>query len=203
MPTKSKTRAKPAPKASRDPIATRAALLEAAREQFNAVGYFGTDTNRIARRAGFAPGTFYKHFADKKAVFMEVYQEWHREQRKLISGLTLQENDPHAYCAKLARGFLPFYTEWRGFRASVRALAATETDVQEFRHQRREDLVAFAQQARRVFGKPPGPTAEALTMILALERLGDGIAEKEFERFGVPLEDALGQLEQTLARFLA
>src|SRR5580698_765738 len=63
-------------KQNRDPVATQAALLDAAEALFNAHGFEGTDTNRIARAAGFAPQTFYRHFEDKRAVFLAVYERW-------------------------------------------------------------------------------------------------------------------------------
>ena len=40
--------------------------------EFIESGYAGTDTNRIARRAGFAPQTFYRWFADKTAILRAV-----------------------------------------------------------------------------------------------------------------------------------
>ncbi len=71
--TRRPSRKKPEP---RDPERTRERLIEAAAHTFNEVGYLGTDTNRIARAAGYAPGTFYKHFADKRAIFLEAYLLW-------------------------------------------------------------------------------------------------------------------------------
>ena len=64
------------PSRNRQPNKTRDALLEAAARIFNSAGYHGTDSNRIAREAGYAPGTFYVHFADKLAIFLEVYEGW-------------------------------------------------------------------------------------------------------------------------------
>ncbi len=49
---------------------TRDRLVAAAARAFNRAGYHGTDSNRIARAAGYAPATFYKHFADKRAIFV-------------------------------------------------------------------------------------------------------------------------------------
>ena len=43
---------------------------------FNRDGFHGTDSNRIARAAGYAPGSFYKHFADKRAIFLEAWEAW-------------------------------------------------------------------------------------------------------------------------------
>src|ERR1700757_408625 len=60
----------------RGPEETRSRLVAAAGKLFNSVGYFGTDSNRIAREAGYAPGTFYVHFADKREIFLEVYRGW-------------------------------------------------------------------------------------------------------------------------------
>jgi AcrR family transcriptional regulator len=64
----------PSSKRSRDPQESRRALLKAAAKIFNSEGYFATDSNRIARAAGYAPGTFYTHFADKRAIFLAVYE---------------------------------------------------------------------------------------------------------------------------------
>jgi AcrR family transcriptional regulator len=68
----------------RNPEETRARLVDAAEAEFNAHGFDGTDTNRIARRAGYAPQTFYRHFADKTAVFLAVYDRWWRNESDAI-----------------------------------------------------------------------------------------------------------------------
>src|SRR4051812_9867208 len=60
------------PPVTRERGAGREALLEAARAEFDESGFEGTDTNRIARRAGYAPQTFYRHFTDKTAIFIET-----------------------------------------------------------------------------------------------------------------------------------
>src|ERR1700688_2860595 len=73
-PAKSSTRTEPA--RHRQPDKTRRALIEAAARIFNSDGYHSTDSNRIAREAGYAPGTFYVHFADKLAIFLDVYENW-------------------------------------------------------------------------------------------------------------------------------
>lgn len=49
--------------------ATRAALLEAAREIFTAEGFQQTRIETIARAARVTRGAFYHHFPDKRAVF--------------------------------------------------------------------------------------------------------------------------------------
>ncbi len=65
---------------TRNPEESRRALVDAAARIFNTVGYHGTDTNRIARAAGYTPGSFYTHFRDKKSIFLEVYRRWVEEE---------------------------------------------------------------------------------------------------------------------------
>src|SRR4051812_38261323 len=58
------------------PEDTRARLVAAAAELFNRHGYHRTDSNRIAQAAGYAAGTFYKHFADKREIFLAAHEAW-------------------------------------------------------------------------------------------------------------------------------
>lgn len=52
--------------------ATRAKLLEAAEELFTRMGYDGTSMGDVAKRAGVGVGTLYHHFADKRALLLEL-----------------------------------------------------------------------------------------------------------------------------------
>ncbi|MBR0690660.1 helix-turn-helix transcriptional regulator [Bradyrhizobium manausense] len=50
----------------------RAAIVEAAMEEFIARGFAATRLDDIARRAGVAKGTIYLHFKDKESMFEEL-----------------------------------------------------------------------------------------------------------------------------------
>jgi len=50
----------------------RAAIVEAAMEEFVARGFAATRIDDIARRAGVAKGTIYLHFKDKESMFEEL-----------------------------------------------------------------------------------------------------------------------------------
>ena len=52
--------------------ATRARLIAAAEELFLRLGYDGTSMQDVARRAGISVGTLYHHFADKRALLLEL-----------------------------------------------------------------------------------------------------------------------------------
>src|ERR1700756_2037906 len=50
----------------------RAAIVEAAMEEFIARGFAATRLDDIAKRAGVAKGTIYLHFKDKESMFEEL-----------------------------------------------------------------------------------------------------------------------------------
>jgi AcrR family transcriptional regulator len=70
----------PAPESSTGPKTgrgqrTRAALLQAAREEFEEEGYGATGVLGITRRAGVSNATFYFYFPGKEAIFLALIEE--------------------------------------------------------------------------------------------------------------------------------
>ena len=169
------------------PEDTRAALVTAAARLFNKVGFHGTDSNAIARAAGYAPGTFYLHFADKTAAFLAVYERWVKIEWDEIGARARAGTLDAAAVVELV---LRHHRDWRGFRASLRALLATDATVRRFFRQRRREQVATM---GRLAASPP-PVEARVMLLLTLERVADAIADGEAE--------ALGADEATLAAAL-
>ena len=165
-----------------DPSATRKRLVLAAAQEFEAHGYHGCDTNGIARAAGYAPGTFYKHFADKRGVFLAVYNDWVRAEWDAIGALIEQRRGSatvHSLAESLADAVLAHHRAWPGFRASLRALVAVDPQVRAaHRRSRRRQLAAL-----RRFGvrSPSG----AAFLLLTVERVADALADGELEALGL------------------
>src|SRR5580704_19746671 len=116
-PAKSRTASKP--ERHRQPDKTRRALIEAAARIFNSDGYHGTDSNRIAREAGYAPGTFYVHFPDKLAIFLDVYENWVSAEWSSIEAILKSGGSTRAIRMRLSRAVLEHHRKWRTFRASL------------------------------------------------------------------------------------
>jgi AcrR family transcriptional regulator len=117
-------RQKPKP---RDPLATRAALIGAAAAIFKREGYFATDTNAIARRAGYAPGSFYNHFADKTAILLAVYEryvdlEWRGVRQTAAT-------HPAGRIVSVLDFIEGLHGEWARFRTDIRTVARLEPAV--------------------------------------------------------------------------
>lgn len=54
---------------------TRSALTTAARELFASRGYAAVSTDEIVRAAGVTRGALYHHYADKQALFQDVFEQ--------------------------------------------------------------------------------------------------------------------------------
>jgi AcrR family transcriptional regulator len=155
--------------------ATTARLLEAAGRAFNTHGYFGTDTNRIARDAGFAPQTFYRHFTDKRSIFIAVYHDWQVREAKALDAAVSMPNEGAAEAA--ARVLMRFHKEWAGFRRSLRWLAVVDDSVRAARSIGRERQL---ERLRRLPGNHDKSAALLFAQLLTVERLCDAWADREF-----------------------
>ena len=184
--------------ARRDPDATRARLLEAAQKEFNRNGYFGTDTNRIARRAGFAPQTFYRHFEDKIAIFLAVYDGWWKAESAALGDL-LSRPATKSDARKAAAIVADFHTRWRVFRRSLRHLAIEEPRVRAARTNARLAQIERLQGNARKRRKLP----EMAGALLASERICDALADGELADLGLSRRAALGLVEASMAALTA
>lgn len=86
---------------------TKAAILRAAEQVFGAKGFERASITDITQSAGVAQGTFYLHFADKKAVFLALVAELGREMRQALRAAT----EGHKGRLAIERaGFAAFFT---------------------------------------------------------------------------------------------
>lgn len=168
---------------------TRDRLVEAAARVFNEAGYFGTDSNRLARAAGYAPGTFYKHFADKREIFLAAYGRWVESELDGIRTAAARKGRGRARA--VVREVLEHHRRWAGFRRSLRALAATDEAVRAYWIERRRAQIDFF-SALGAGGRRS--RADWVYIQLAFERVCDAIADGEAK--------ALGASEAALARRL-
>jgi len=180
----------------RDSKETRARLIAAAEGEFNARGFHGTDTNRIARRAGYAPQTFYRHFSDKTAIFLAVYDRWWRAEAEAV-GQALASPKGRGGGLTIARIVLEFHGRWRGFRRSLRHLAVEDPKVRKAR--------AVARKAQILRWKKAGVAGSKAALaagLLAAERLCDAAAEGEFADLGLSTPQILRLVACAMADLL-
>jgi AcrR family transcriptional regulator len=181
---------------------TRARLVAAAAALLNRDGYHGTDSNRIARRAGYAAGTFYKHFVDKREILLAAYEawvtaEWLEIERALEAGGSVK-----AMAERIVALVVRLHARWRGLRASLAALLPTDPAVQRFhREQRRRQLDMLAALRRRA-GSRPRSREEDAVLLATLERVCDGMALGELHGLELRREATLAILRERVAEAL-
>ncbi len=167
------------------PEQTRARLVATAGEIFNRAGYHGTDSNQIAKEAGYATGTFYKHFKDKREAFLAVYEAWVTSEWRAIDAELSADRNREETARRLVKLSIDFHTKWRGLRASLIELVFTDEEVRRFyRSQRRRQLDVIAQLRQRL-GIPSGRREDDAIDLFTTERTFDAIGQGEIQALGL------------------
>ena len=176
----------------RDPAATRAAFVRAAWQEFEERGFEATQSNRIARRAGYAPQTFYRHFTDKVDILLAAYADWIAdEHRDLAAAVDSRET---------ARVLLRHHRATLKFRRMMRTLAVTEERVRAARARTR--LFHIAHLRKNLPHAADMSDADLARSLLVLERVADACVEGEFADLRILPEDAEEHLSACLEREL-
>jgi AcrR family transcriptional regulator len=179
------------------PAGPRQRLIAAAAEVINRDGYFGTDSNAIARAAGYAPATFYKHFVDKRAILLAAYEGWVATEWQHIDAV--QRSAPAGQRARaLTAWILAHHRRWRGLRASLLGLVGADPMVRDFyvaQRRRQLDLLRALRDVRRI--RADDRERDAL-LLYSFERACDALASGEAEALGLDVE----RLETLLADLL-
>ncbi|MGR3321100.1 MAG: TetR/AcrR family transcriptional regulator [Pseudooceanicola sp.] len=169
---------------------TKTALTRAALLEFEEFGHDGTNSNRIARRAGFAPQTFYRHFKNKLEIFLTVYDDWVRTEFMSLAGMRGAEG--------VADLLIEHHRRTRNLRRSLRALAVTDPRVRAARRDSRlAQLDRLIERSPALALRDPASVAVAL---LVTERLADACAEEELTDLGLTAEEARAALIAHLER---
>jgi AcrR family transcriptional regulator len=160
--------------------------MAAAAKVFESDGFHGTDSNRIARLAGYAPGTFYKHFADKREIFLAVYDAWVEHEWQQIEAVAKGRDDRATRIERIVGFLVEHHRRSAGFRAALRVLVQVDSAVR--RHHRK----VRAQQVQRfeAFDRSYAEAGRAGLAMLFIERVCDALADDEAHTLGLKEEDA-------------
>ena len=179
------------------PETTSERLLQAATSEFNEQGFGGTDTNRIARRAGFAPQTFYRWFEDKVEIFVKTYERWQHEEFGALNKLLAAK----ASDGRLAQAVVAHHKAYLVFRRSLRQLSVENKVIRAARARARLNQIAYVKSLSPDVARDDASIA---ALLLQTERLADALAEGEFHDMGLNKkagEEALaGLIHGLLAR---
>jgi AcrR family transcriptional regulator len=185
------------------PADTRRRLVAAAARVFNRDGFHGTDTNRIARAAGYAPGSFYKHFADKRAIFLEAWDAWVTAEWAAVETALAAGGDVRTVAARIVDLVLSLHRRWRGFRASMRSLVGTDAVARRFHRRQRVRQLRLLRDLDARAGRPPRPAEDDALLLFTLERVCDAAADGELRDLGLSTRAMVERLEGLVRARLA
>ena len=170
------------------------ALMATARAEFLRYGFDGTDVNRIARRSGVAPTTFYRWFKDKTEVFIAVYRRWEADEqqamRRLLAG--------GGALSAMTEACVEHHRTHALFRRSLRRLSHEEARVrQALAASRLERLNGLKLR----MGVPRPSDTDLAVELLLFEALTLVLAEGDLVDMGLDDATARRQLGGILARW--
>ena len=185
------------------PSQTRERLLAAAGTLFNRSGYHGTDSNQIAKQAGYATGTFYKHFKDKREAFLAVYEQWLTSEWQAIDAELSAGRKPEVTARKIVELSIDFHTRWRGLRASLMELVFTDTKVRRFyRSQRRKQLNVIAKIRQRL-GIAAARREDDAIHLFTTERTYDAFGQGEIQTLGLDRNVVIEAMIENLLKLIS
>ena len=112
-------------------IETRNRILVAARDQFAEHGFHGANAKGIAAAAGVSVGSFYSYFKDKKALFMEIFQEHVEEQVvRILSEHRVDPANRRESVYRLIKAMLEAHDPYPEFHREVLAMRYSDPEVE-------------------------------------------------------------------------
>jgi AcrR family transcriptional regulator len=193
---------KPRPRRG-SPGETRERLIAAAAKLFNKDGYHGTDSNRIAEAAGYSPGTFYKHFKDKRDIFLATYDTWVVSEWEAVEKELAASDSHEALARRLVLLTIDFHTRWRGLRASLLELAFKDPVVKRFYRRKRRGQLDLMAKLRAQLGNPGHRREDDAIHLFTMERTCDAIAHGEIRELGLTREALIDALADKVAQVLS
>ena len=105
----------------------------------------------------------------------------------------------HTGRKNLARGILDHHRRWKIFRASLRALSATDAVVHRERIKQRKRQIAHAAALLRDGGVTGVSRERIYGLLLTLEIICDAIADGDVKALGIAEKAMIAQLEAAIS----
>ncbi len=168
--------------------------MDTARAEFMRYGFDGTDVNRIARRSGLAPTTFYRWFKDKIDVFVAVYRRWEADEQLALQQL-LAASGP---LSSRVEACIEHHRAGALFRRSLRRLGHEDPRV---RQAMAASRVERLNQLKTWMGDLHPGDAELAVELLLFQGLATLLAEADLADMGLDDKAARRQLGVILKRW--
>jgi AcrR family transcriptional regulator len=184
------------------PEHTRARLIQTAAQLFNEMPYWETDSNQISKAAGYSTGTFYRHFKDKREIFIAAYREWVAEEWANIESRLSPAQTPGESIDRASDALIDHHRRWRVFRGNLRALVTYDEELRELTHSLRRETLEKMSIVRSLHGQPARDLERDAIHAMMFERICDALADGDFKSLGCSVEAAQAAFRSMMRTYL-
>ncbi len=184
------------------PAETRARLIHTAAQLFNSVPYWETDSNQIAKAAGYSTGTFYRHFKDKREIFIAAYREWVAEEWANVEGRIEIGQSPGESIDRAADALIEHHRRWRVFRGNLRALVTYDDELRELTQTLRREQLEKMSLLRGRQGSPSRSLETDALHSMMFERVCDAMADGDFVSLGCSVDAVQAEFRRLMREYL-
>lgn len=184
------------------PEQTRARLIRTAAQIFNRLPYWETDSNELAKEAGYSTGTFYRHFKDKREIFIAAYREWVVEEWTSIESRLSPALSPGESIDRASDALIEHHRRWRVFRGNLRALVTYDEELRELTQSLRREQLEKMRVIRRARGDAPREIELDAIHAMMFERICDALADGDFRSLGCSAELAQAEFRAMMRTYL-
>lgn len=125
-------------------IENKRVLVAAAKKLFVEKGYLNTSSNEIVKEAGLSIGTFYSYYKDKKAIFMEILEEYSIDyNEKLEKALNaMQFNDYKEHLKYIILATMEISRVYASFEEEYMIMKSADEDVRIYSHKESKYIIS-------------------------------------------------------------
>jgi len=190
--------------------ATRGTIIQAAARLIEKRGFERTSMADIAQEASIATGTLYHHFPDKRALLLELIEEWGQrlaaDRRSDLQLDSFLGDDPRGALSRFLRCFYERLTDRTSLYAAISPLVYQDPELNQradhLRHAGAERFAALIEfgQARGLFRPELNPTTASFLMLNASELLATHVLK--LQRSEQQTQVLLEAITDMLSRYL-
>ncbi|MBF6209997.1 TetR/AcrR family transcriptional regulator [Nocardia puris] len=178
-------------------------MVRAAAETFNRYGYAGTDVRRIVAAAGYATGTFYRHFPHKGAALLAAYETWVVEEWEALSAAVSAPGSPAERAERLVDIGADLHARWHGLRQAMATYRSIdEQAVLAYRELQRRQVAVLGGLRRQISPGASRPPEADVLLIMLIERAVEGMVVGEPADLGLNWQVMRGLLIDAVAEAL-
>lgn len=199
-----KTARKPQQKRSEK---TREKIINTAVQLFCKNGYYKTSTNEVAKAAGISIGNLYFYFPNKKAIFLEILDRYHRSfmqiHETILNGINNVDINPKIFINKIIEAVIKNHENAGELNREIFILSFSDSEVSAvLEKQRAQTGNAVLAYLKKYSGKIKVKDIEAAAEVI-LSLISSVVDQIAFSKNTISRERLLTETENAVEAYLS